>query len=485
MRCILASALVVLACGCARHDLAPPTPPKTDAASPTTPNEEEDAATFDAGPAPSWLDAVKRGAWAEAAQLVDQQPATERSRPELRYLRARLAAETKDHARVVSELDGLEAPLPLFADSIAKRRAKAELEVGPYDKAAEYFAAHAGSEMQLDASRAYEKALNATAATTACDRTIAESDRTRAREAEARARRLRLGTKNVNDQGADARWLALHAPDLDAGKDALDALAHLDPTHPLTGVEMLERAKTLSENGKTDDALAAIELSVRAPAPNVTVAVRARAKADALNRDRKRAKDAAHAYDACVNANGGKDAEDALLAARALSHADKDDDAIVRYAGIVARFPHTATAEQAAYLGARLELLHARWAKAAADFDAYDKTFPSGAAKKDAERGRAIAHLMNDDFKKAHAMFERLADADPTSAASDLAAYAALKEGDKPYAITRWTASAGSPPPSMRRPSRPDGRRSGSSSAIAARISTASCSAGSASRCRS
>lgn len=450
MRCILVSALVLFAGACGRHDLPRPTTTRTGDAATALAVEEDDAATLDAGPPPSWLDAVKHGAWGEAARLVDAQPVEERNRPEMRYLRARLAAETKDNARVVSELDGLETPLPLLADAIARRRAKAELEVGPYDKAAEYFAARAGSEAQLDASRAYERAGNAGAATTACDKVIAEADRTRRREAEGRARRLRLGLKEVSDQAADARWLAIHAPDLADGHDALDTLAHLDPTHPLTGVELLDRAKMLSEGGKTDEALATIELSGRAPAPRVTGAVRARAKADALNRDRKRAKDAAHAYDACVNASGATDAPDMLLAARALSHADKDDDAIARYAAIVARFPRTATAEQAAYLGARLELLHARWAKAATDFDAYDKAFPNGASKKEAARGRAIAHLMNGDFKKAHAMFERLADADPTSAAADLAAYAALEEGDKPYAITRWSTVANESPSSWR-----------------------------------
>ncbi|MGH7328308.1 MAG: hypothetical protein ACREJX_08160, partial [Polyangiaceae bacterium] len=329
---------------------------------------------FDAGPAPTWRDAVRKGAWNDAATAIDALTDAERKQPELVYLRARVAFEQKDFARVVVLSSNLESALPLLADSIARRRALAELEVGPYDKAAQYFSSHPGAESQLDASRAYERAGNPGQSTIAADHALAESDRTRTEEAEARARRLRLGLKNSNDNIADAKWLALHAPDLPDGRDAMETLAHLDPAHPLTGAELLDRAKALADAGRTDDAIAAIDASVRAPAPNVTIPVRLRAKADALMHDRKRAMDAARAYDAAVNASGSSDAEDALHAARAMSHADHDDEAIARYAGILARFPRTTWAEQASFLGARLELLHGRWAKAAADYDAYAKT---------------------------------------------------------------------------------------------------------------
>ncbi len=405
---------------------------------------------FDAGPAPTWRDAVRKGAWNDAATAIDALTDAEKKQPELVYLRARVAFEQKDFSRVVALLENVEAALPLLADSIAKRRALAELEVGPYDKAAEYFSAHPGAEAQLDASRAYERAGNPARSTIAADHAVSESDRTRAQEAEARGRRLRLGLKNSNDNVADAKWLALHAPDLPDGRDAMETLAHLDPAHPLTGVELLDRAKAFADAGRTDEAIAAIDASVRAPSPNVTIPVRLRAKADALMHDRKRAMDAARAYDAAVNASGTNDAEDAVHAARAMSHADHDDEAIARYAGILARFPRTPWAEQAAFLGARLELLHGRWTKAAADFDAYVKTFANGASRKDAERGRAIAHLMNGDAKGAQAMFERIADADPASTAADLAALAALREGDKTYALTRWTNIANESPSSWR-----------------------------------
>ena len=438
---------LALVAGCAHHDApALTSASKSDAGTDAAFVETD----FDAGPAQTWRDAVRKGAWNDAATAIDALSDAERKEPEIVYLRARVAFEQRDFARVVVLLDGLESSLPVLSDSIAKRRALAELEVGPYDKAAEYFAGHPGAESQLDASRAYERAGNPAQSTTAADHTVTESDRTRAQEAEARGRRLRLGSKSAADNIADARWLSVHAPDLPDGRDAVETLAHLDPAHPLTGTELLDRAKAFTEAGRTDDALAAIEASVRAPAPNVTIPVRLRAKADALMHDRKRAMDAARAYDAAVNAAGSNDAEDAVHAARALSHADHDDEAIARYAAISARFPRTTWAEQATFLGARLELLHGRWAKAAAAYDAYVKTFASGASHKDAERGRAIAHLMNGDAKGAHAMFERIADSDPTSTAADLAALAALREGDKTYATTRWTNVASEAPSSWR-----------------------------------
>jgi soluble lytic murein transglycosylase len=97
-----------------------------------------------------------------------------------------------------------------------------------------------------------------------------------------------------------------------------------------------------------------------------------------------------------------------------------------------------------------LELLHGHYAKAAAGFDSYDKTFPNGSTRKEAERGRAIAHLMNGDPKGAQTMFERIADADRNSGASDLAALAALRENDKAYATTRWTTVVTESPSSWR-----------------------------------
>jgi soluble lytic murein transglycosylase len=435
---------------CGRQSHAPPVASQNGDAANDAP-DAADEAPIDAGDgASNWVDAIRRGAWHDAAVAIDALPDPEKNRPPVRYARARVAMAEKDFARVVPLLDGLEAPLPLLADAIAKRRALAELEAGPYDKAGDYFLAKGGSESQLEASRAYERAGNVKQAQIACDHTIAANDKIRTREAEARARRLRLGGRSDADEADDARWLAIHASDLADGRDATTTLAHLDAARPLTQSEMLDRAKSFSEGGRTDDALAAVEASIRAPLPAVPIPVRLHVRADILSHDRKRQLDASRAYDACVNASGAGDAEDNVHAARALSRADHDDEAITRYAGILARFPHTPSAEQAAFLGARLELLHGRWAKAAASFDAYDKAFPAGASRKDAERGRAIAHLMNGDPKGAQTMFERIADSDRNSAASDLAALAALHENDKAYAVTRWTTVASEAPWSWR-----------------------------------
>jgi soluble lytic murein transglycosylase len=444
------ASLFALTTACGQQSHAPPIALVSGDAAEEIPDAADEAA-FDAGEgASSWVDAIRRGAWHDAAVAIDALPDAEKNRPPVRYARARVAIAEKDFARVVKLLDGLEAPLPLLADAIAKRRARAELEVGPYDKAADYFSSKTGAEAQLEASRAYERAGNVKQAEIACDHAIAADDRTRAREAEARARRLRLGGRSDADEATDARWLAIHAPDLPDGRDALSTLAHLDGAHPLNQSEMLDRAKSFSEAGRTDDALLDVEASIRAPLPAIPILVRLHVRAEILSRDRKRQLDASRAYDACVNAAGPGDSDDAVHAARSLSRADHDDEAITRYAGILARFPRTPAAEQSAFLGARLELLHGRYAKAAAAFDAYDKTFPNGASRKEAERDRAIAHLMNGDPKGAQTMFERIADSDRNSGASDLAALAALREGDKAYAVTRWTTIVTESPSSWR-----------------------------------
>ncbi|MEO8875545.1 MAG: hypothetical protein ABI461_08160, partial [Polyangiaceae bacterium] len=249
------------------------TPPIALQAADATPHaaDPDDAPIDASGPAGSWVDAIRRGAWDDAARAIDALPDADRKRPPIRYARARVAAAQKDFARVVAQLDDLETPLPLLADAIAKRRAHAQLEVGPYDKAAAYFFAKPGAEAQLEASRAFERAGDAKAALIACDHAIAADDKSRIKEAEARGRRLRLGGRNPVDEAADARWLAIHAPDLTDGREALETLTHLDAAHPLTQSEMIDRGRSFAEGQKTDEAVAAIDASVRAPLPAVPI----------------------------------------------------------------------------------------------------------------------------------------------------------------------------------------------------------------------
>ncbi len=399
-----------------------------------------------AAPAGPWAEAVRLEKWDEAALAIDALPESDRARPEVRYVRARVGLERGEHAKSVMLLAGLEPLLPLLEGAIASARAEAQRVAGPCLESGEYFAARITPSSQLKASDAFERGKDLPRAKMACDRVIASDKKTRGQEAEARARRLRL-------QGdvADARWLAVHAPDLAASKDADAALARLDGGHPLTQEELVTRARALGDGGRVDDALKVFEKVPMAPGKAVPAIDRLRARADVLFRARSRYLDAARLLNEASAMGGPHAGEDAVRAARALARADKDDDAVAAYQLIARKFPKTPWSDQATYNVPYLQMLHGRYREAARGFDDYVKQYPGGTERRDAPRNRAIAHLLAKDAKIARKLFEELADdarGDTLARARMLtmAALAALQDGDRTHAIARWTEVARSQP---------------------------------------
>jgi soluble lytic murein transglycosylase len=238
---------------------------------------------------------------------------------------------------------------------------------------------------------------------------------------------------------------------LPAASDALATVGRLDPAHPLTAIELTDRARVLADAGRVDDAIRALEQSNTAPQANkVTPLFRLRAKGMALYHARGRGLDAAKVLSECVAAGGPNAAQDAFYAARALSRADHDDDAIAGYESIIHAHPKTHWADEASYFVPYLKMLHGEWKEAARGFDAYAKKFPDGAEKKDAARFGALCHLLDRDFKTARRRYEHMVEDEPESIASarlaDLAALAANGDGDRTHAVARWTDIARSRP---------------------------------------
>ena len=213
-----------------------------------------------------WQTLVRDEQWDAAWRALEAVHEPERSLPEVRYVRARVALSRGDATSALPLLAGIETSLPLLADDVARRRAEAELVVGPVADAAEYFAARQSPSSQLEAARAFEKTHDTRRARTAIDKVLAADKHTRTQEAEARALRLRLNDGVDETDAADARWLAVSGADLAPAADALASLARVDPTHPLTAAELKSRAHVLSDGGHVDDALRSIEWSRRAPA---------------------------------------------------------------------------------------------------------------------------------------------------------------------------------------------------------------------------
>jgi soluble lytic murein transglycosylase len=439
-------ALSIVSAGCARRSTPAPAP--SSASSVATTAAVAFAVDAAAPPARAWAEAVRNERWDEAWAMLEALPDSERAQPEVRFARGHVALARGDGKSTLASLDGLDAALPLLADYVERERAEAELIVGPYDVAAEWYLARATPTALLKAAEAFQKAKALTRARAACDRVLASDKRTRAQEAEARSIRLWLAPDDPQEAD-DARWLAIHAPDLPWGKDSDGALAKLAPQKPLTTDELLARAEAFSLAGRTDDALHAIERVEKAPGRRVNTLERSRAKGDALYRGGKYG-EAARVLAQCAHAGGVHVAEDAFRAARALARADRDEEALVALAEVAKVHAGTQWGAQATFLIGRLQLLHARWKEAAEALDLYVVRYPNGSDHHDAVRDRALARLLEGDAHGARPLFEQLAEDEPdplaAARARTMAALAALRDGDRTHAIARWTDVARSRP---------------------------------------
>jgi soluble lytic murein transglycosylase len=325
--------------------------------------------------------------------------------------------------------------------------------VGPYAEAGEWFADRAGAAAQLDAAKAFEKAKDGRRARASADRVLSNDKHTRLQESEARALRVRLAEPPADSDRADARWLAVQGSDLPAASDSLALVARVDQKHPLTATELMARSRVLSDAGHADEALHAIDLAAGAPgAEAVSNLERGRARGLALYRARGRWSEAAKVLQECAGVGGPSAAEDAFHAARALSRADRDEEAIRGYEDVERRFPRSTWARQAAFLVPYLRMLHAEWRTCARGFDVYLRPPIRGDDDdvRDARRDGALCKLEDGDVKAARTAFERLVEdeGEPVLSArmADMAALAALRDGDRSHALARWMDVARSRP---------------------------------------
>jgi soluble lytic murein transglycosylase len=387
---------------------------------------------------------VRDEKWDAAWRALEALADGDRSRPEIRYVRARVALARGDAPAALPLLEGLEGALPLLAEDVARRRAEAMLAAGPFAEAGAWYGARPSPADQLDAARAFEKAHDAKRARSAADRVASHEKRTRAQEAAARAIRCRVTDPAGDGERRDARWLATQGSDLPAASDALALLARVDPSHPLTAQELMARAHVLSDAGRTDEALHAVDLAAGAPgADKVPNLDRARVRGMALYHARGRWTEAAKVLTECAATGAPTAAEDAFHAARALSRADRDEDAIRGYEDVQRRFPKSRWSEEAAFYVPYLRMLHGEWKECAHGFDAYLHAHGGGDEAGDARRDGALCKLLEGDAKGARSTFEHLLDdaSDPIASArmADMAALAALGDGDRTHAVARWT----------------------------------------------
>ena len=406
-----------------------------------------------------WTEAIRADKWSEAETSIAALPPGEQNKPEVRFARARVALALGKHADAVAKLDKLEDDLPLMRDAIAKTRALAALVAGPFDKAAEWYGGRSNAASWIIAAGAWEKAGDMAKARAQCDRVIAADKRSRGNEEKARTIRMRLVRKDGDAAAAgDARWLATNALDDVTASSASDLLDKLAKPAPLTPDELIARARVLADAGRSDEALKVVERATGASnAGGGSAGTKAaspldlcHARAEAYYKARTRYPEAALAYRACAGMGGARAAEDLFLSARAFSRADRDGDALPAFASVIAKHPKTTWADQAEFHVARSHALAGRWKEGAHALDEYVKHFPAGHDKREAERYRAISHLMARNDKIARRLLEDLAGGgeDPIAQArwTNLAAVAALRDGDRMHAVARWSEVARSRP---------------------------------------
>jgi len=404
----------------------------------TTDNSATELAT-----ALPWPEAVRLARWKDAEQAFAALPPAEANKAEVRFARARVAVALGKHADAVTLLNKVDDELPLMRDLVARERAKAMLVAGPYEKPAEYYGSRPTPASWLLAAEAWEKAGDQVKARVACDRVIAEGRKSRAQEEKARAQRMRLLVLRDGDAAGanDARWLAINALDDKTANDAQELLDKITPPKPLTQDELLTRSRILADAMKTDEALRAVERAGNARG-NASEEDKCRTRAEAFYKARTRYPEAAITYQKCAQLGGARAPEYAFLAARAFSRADRDGDALPAFEKVVQRHPRTTWADQAEFHVARTHFLAGKWREAATAFDDYAKHFPTGKEKKEGDRYRALSHLLAQDWKQSRKLLEDLAgstsDGIEQARWTNLAAYAALEDGDKTHAIARW-----------------------------------------------
>ena len=367
------------------------------------------------GPLPAFASLVRAERWADARVALEALPAAERTQPEMRFVRARVACELNDGHAALAELEGLESTLPALSAEIAAVRARAQLSAGPFSEAAQYYERRGDTEALISAGKAYQADVALPKARLAFDRVLARLGKSkRTRDAEVRARALRAPlAAQMGDKGtanADYRWLALAAPLRPEGDTALQALERAGGASRLTKSEHLDRATALAEAGRVEATDTELALLAKAPGSPAPIGRLTYLRAFALYAARADYARAAELFERAAREDPESAPQALFYAARALSRAQLDERAIAGYERVARQFPKTGWAEQAQYLSARLRFIAGEYVKARALYDTYLSQYGKRARfGNDASYERALCALESDQALSAAATFERLA----------------------------------------------------------------------------
>lgn len=391
-----------------------------------------------------WMEAIRVERWDDAQRLLDTLGDAEKNRPEIRYVRGRVAFERGDAALAVTCLTGLDKELPLMADDIVRRRAEAASIAGPYAEAAAYFRASSQPGDLYRAVVSLEKAGQLIEAKALADKGIAVATKAKGKgkrdEAPLRALRARILEAQGNAAAAavDYRVLAVDLagePEGDVGMAALQRLGK-----SLDAQEKLERAQALIRVAKTQPAVLILdELDKHKAVDPLEVQV-LRAEL------RLRARDyvgAEKAYRTLSAIPGAHKQEAMYQSAMALARSGQADGAIKRWLELSQRFKKNAWAERGLFQAARYTLLRGRYDEAAPLYTRYLSMFAKGVFRDEADYEQALAFLSTNQPAVARKKLADLANherkPDEAQRLHELEGVAALRAGDREGAVRIWT----------------------------------------------
>jgi len=392
-----------------------------------------------------WADAVRLERWDEAEAQLDALPEPERQRPEMRYVRGRVALERGNAARAVELFTGLDKDLPLLADDIVRRRAEAAVVAGPFAEAAAFFGkSQSPSDLQR-AAMALEKDGQLVPARSILDRALAAAARSRKKSDDTPLRAARARVAEA--QGvlpvaiADLRWLAVEAAGSPEGEAATASLGRLKQS--LAPKDQLARALGLIRSGHADSAIPILDDLEKSKTVPILDVLHARAEAKLKARDYPEAEKEFRALSVMP---GPRKVEAMYQSANALARGGNADEAIKRWLDLSSRFKKNSWAERSLYQAARWLLLRGRYDEAAPLYTRYLALFPKGAHHEDAEYEQALAQLSAAQPKLAQKTLGRLAKAakkpDEAQKLRELEGLAAFRAGDRNEAVRLWTEVA-------------------------------------------
>ncbi len=176
----------------------------------------------------------------------------------------------------------------------------------------------------------------------------------------------------------------------------------------LTAADRVDRAKHLSDAHLWDEAVAEMSL-LPEKLPAELAHQRDYWLGLTLFKMRRRYGDAGQLLLGVYQAMGGSAAEAMFHGARALSRADRDDDAISWYHRVVATYPRTPWAEEAQYLSGWLELNRGKYRESIAPLEDSLRRYPRSKWVDDALWSLGMAHYFLGEWEAARGRLAELA----------------------------------------------------------------------------